>query len=135
MHPSGGSCRNGRKAKDAGKTWLFFGERQEAFDFLYRDELEAWRDNGTLDRLDLAFSRDGPSKIYVQDKMRAQGAAVWEWLDHRVPFFMSAAMPAQWRPMWNERCLEIIRTHGQQDDPDAYLEQMRRDKRYLRDVY
>ena len=132
--PFRGFLQERAKAKEAGKAWLFFGERQEAFDFLYRDELETWRDNGTLDRLDLAFSRDGPSKIYVQDKMREHGAAVWEWLEQDAVFYVCGDASAM-APDVEHTLLEIIRTHGQQDDPDAYLEHMRRDKRYLRDVY
>lgn len=52
-----------------GRTWLLFGERNRATDFLYEDELAAWRKDGTLSRLDTAFSRHQGRKIYVQDRM------------------------------------------------------------------
>src|SRR5690606_12424014 len=58
-----------------GRNWLFFGDRNAATDFLYRDELEQMRRDGVLTRLDTAFSRDQDRRIYVQDRMREHGAS------------------------------------------------------------
>src|SRR5213596_3015027 len=63
-----------------GKNWLFFGDQHQEHDFIYQDELLAWRDNGLLTRLDLAFSRDQEKKIYVQSRMLEQGAELYAWL-------------------------------------------------------
>ena len=70
-----------RAAKSVrGRSWLLFGERNEATDFLYREELLGWLKNGTLSRLDTAFSRDQGKKIYVQDRMRENAEDIWRWL-------------------------------------------------------
>jgi NADPH-dependent sulfite reductase flavoprotein alpha-component len=132
--PFRGFLQERSATKASGKAWLFFGERQETHDFLYRKELEAWCHDGTLDRLELAFSRDGRSTVYVQDKMRERGAELWTWLEQGAVIFVcgDAAMMA---PDVERTLLEIISTQGNHDDPQAYLDQMRREKRYLRDVY
>lgn len=63
------------------RNWLVFGERQAAHDFHFRDDIEAWQADGTLDHVDLAFSRDQAARHYVQDRLRAQPARVRQWLD------------------------------------------------------
>jgi sulfite reductase (NADPH) flavoprotein alpha-component len=63
-----------------GRNWLFFGERSEATDYLYREELESMHTDGHLTRLDTAFSRDNRHKIYVQDRMLEQAPEFWSWL-------------------------------------------------------
>ena len=71
-----------------GKNWLFFGHQKQATDFFYRDELTAWKERGHLDRLTLAWSRDSAEKIYVQDRMRETGAALWRWLQDGAHFYV-----------------------------------------------
>lgn len=70
-----------RAANGIGRNWLVFGERQEAFDYYHRDELEAWRANGVLERADIVFSRDQPERRYVQDALRESAGEVREWLN------------------------------------------------------
>ncbi len=65
----------------AGRTWLFFGNPNRATDFLFGEEIEAWRAAGVLSRLSLAWSRDGSSKTYVQHRMREESAELWRWLE------------------------------------------------------
>src|SRR5690606_5838206 len=72
----------------SGKNWLFFGDRNAATDFIYREELEAMQQRGLLTRLDLAFSRDQEEKIYVQDRMRVNGAELFAWLEQGGYFFV-----------------------------------------------
>jgi sulfite reductase (NADPH) flavoprotein alpha-component len=84
--PFRGFLHERRARGDKGRNWLFFGEQHAASDFYYRDELEAMRDDGLLTRLDVAFSRDQPDKIYVQDRMREQGAQLWSWLEDGCAF-------------------------------------------------
>ena len=71
-----------REARGAsGQSWLFFGAPHESMDFLYRDELIQWRNEGLLARLDLAWSRDQEHKIYVQDRLYANGRAIFRWIE------------------------------------------------------
>ena len=126
--------REARGAK--GRNWLFFGEQREACDFYYRDELLGWRDSGLLTRLDTAFSRDQAEKIYVQQRMREQGAELWRWLQDGAFFYVCGDASRMARDV--ETALkEVVAGHGNMDAEAAasYVAQMGRDKRYLRDVY
>ncbi len=72
-----------RAAASAGPNWLVFGERHRARDFYHREEIEAWLAQGVLDRVDLAFSRDGNERVYVQDRLREAGPVLREWVEQR----------------------------------------------------
>ncbi|STJ09797.1 sulfite reductase (NADPH) flavoprotein alpha subunit [Escherichia coli] len=86
-----------RAADEApGKNWLFFGNPHFTEDFLYQVEWQRYVKEGVLTRIDLAWSRDQKEKIYVQDKLREQGAELWRWIND-VPTFMSAATLIAWR--------------------------------------
>src|SRR6185437_8251858 len=63
-----------------GRNWLFFGHQRSDYDFFYEDEFAAMKAAGVLNRLTLAWSRDGNEKIYVQDRMRDVGRDLWAWL-------------------------------------------------------
>ncbi len=87
-----------------GANWLFFGEQHQATDYYYREEVEAFQREGTLTRLDTAFSRDQRAKVYVQDRMReheptASGSG---WNPARTS--TSAATPPGWRETWTRPC-------------------------------
>lgn len=71
-----------------GPNWLFFGEQHRATDFYYEDELTGFVADGTLDRLDTAFSRDQRAKVYVQDRMREHGPLLWSWLQDGAHFYV-----------------------------------------------
>ncbi len=126
-----------RRARGAsGRNWLFFGERHEATDFYYRDELTAMRDDGFLTRLDLAFSRDRRDKVYVQDRMREQGAALWAWLEEGAHVYVCGAAARMAKDV--EAALrEVVAAHGGLADEaaHAYVDGLARSRRYLRDVY
>ncbi|HEV3026365.1 MAG TPA: sulfite reductase subunit alpha, partial [Planctomycetota bacterium] len=78
-----------RAAKGSpGRNWLFFGEQRRATDFLYEEDWDAWKRQGTLSRLDTAFSRDQLTKIYVQDRMRENAPALWEWIKGGAHFYV-----------------------------------------------
>src|SRR5690625_5370910 len=66
-----------------GRNWLFFGDRNFRTDFLYQQEWLRWRKQGLLNRLDVAFSRDGADKVYVQHRIREAGADLWRWIEER----------------------------------------------------
>ncbi|MFE1190265.1 molybdopterin-dependent oxidoreductase [[Kitasatospora] papulosa] len=117
-------------------NWLFFGEQRSATDFYYREELDSLRRDGTLTRLDTAFSRDQRAKIYVQDRMREHGAQLWSWLQEGAHFYVCGDASRMAKDV--DRALrDIAVAHGglQEDAATAYVEQLAADKRYARDVY
>ncbi len=117
-------------------NWLFFGEQRSATDFYYREELDFLRRDGTLTRLDTAFSRDQRAKIYVQDRMREHGAQLWSWLQEGAHFYVCGDASRMAKDV--DRALrDIAVAHGglQEDAATAYAEQLAADKRYARDVY
>jgi len=122
--------------KDTGKNWLFFGEQHAATDFYYKDEIEAWQKDGFLTKLDLAFSRDQAEKVYVQDRMREQGAELWEWLEAGAHFYVCGDASRMAKDV-DQALREAIQKHGglSEDAAKAYVQKLASDKRYVRDVY
>ena len=122
--------------KATGKNWLFFGDRNAATDYIYRDELEAYQASGLLTQLDLAFSRDQEAKIYVQDRMLEQGAELFQWLEQGGYFFVCGDAYRMAKDV-DQALHTIIATHGQLSEQQAidYVNQLKKDKRYVRDVY
>jgi sulfite reductase (NADPH) flavoprotein alpha-component len=126
-----------RKATGAkGKNWLFFGEQTRSKDFLYEEELTALQTEGVLTRLDVAFSRDQANKIYVQDKMREAGAELWAWLQEGAHFFVCGDGARMAKDVDTE-LHKIAETHGGKtpEEAAAYVEAMKKEKRYKKDVY
>ncbi len=126
-----------RKATGAkGKNWLFFGDQRAEFDFLYRDELEAFQSEGILQRLDLAFSRDQAEKVYVQNRMEEHAAELWKWLEEGAHFYVCGDATRMAKDV--DRALHrAIETQGglSEDAAKEYVKQLKTDKRYQRDVY
>lgn len=126
-----------RQAEDArGESWLFFGDQRRDLDFLYEDEFQTWLDTGTLTRLTTAFSRDQEHKVYVQDRMRENGADLFQWLERGAHFYVCGDAKRMAGDV--DRALrDIISEHGKRTaaDADAYLAEMTKSKRYCRDVY
>ncbi|MFF7813346.1 molybdopterin-dependent oxidoreductase [Streptomyces sp. NPDC007945] len=119
-----------------GRNWLFFGEQREATDFYYREELEAHLATGHLDRLDTAFSRDQRAKVYVQDRMREHGAALWSWLQDGAHVAVCGDAARMAKDV--DRALrEVVARHGRmtEEEAAAYVKQLATEKRYVRDVY
>ena len=119
-----------------GRNWLFFGERSAATDYLYGDELEAMRADGHLTRLDVAFSRDQAHKIYVQDKMREQAAAYWEWLQDGASVYVCGDANYMAKDV-DAAFHTIVETQGGMSAEAAkeYIQQLKAQHRYHRDVY
>lgn len=119
-----------------GKNWLFFGDQHQEHDFIYQDELLAWRDNGLLTRLDLAFSRDQEKKIYVQSRMLEQGAELYAWLQEGGYFYVCGDASRMAKDVDNA-LYEVVRQFGGLSTERAadYVDQLKKEKRYLRDVY
>ncbi|RKE22233.1 bifunctional nitrate reductase/sulfite reductase flavoprotein subunit alpha [Streptomyces sp. TLI_171] len=117
-------------------NWLFFGEQHRSTDFYYREELTAHLHDGTLARLDTAFSRDQRAKVYVQDRMREHGHHLWSWLQDGAHFYVCGDASRMAKDV--DRALrDIATTHGglTPADATAYVKQLAADKRYVRDVY
>ena len=126
--------RDYRNAK--GRNWLFFGDRNDATDFIYREELEAMQHNGLLTRLDLAFSRDQEDKIYVQDRMQENGRELFAWLEEGSYFFVCGDAYRMAKDV--DRALhKIIAEQGNLSEEQAteYVNNIKKQKRYVRDVY
>jgi sulfite reductase (NADPH) flavoprotein alpha-component len=122
----------------SGRNWLFFGEQRRAANFYFEDELLNYHQQGKLHRLDLAFSRDQPEKIYVQDRIRENGAEVWRWLEGGAYFYVCGDAKRMAKDV-NQSLIDIAQKHGGMT-LDAATEHvnttlMRTEKRYLRDVY
>ncbi|MFT4192971.1 MAG: sulfite reductase subunit alpha, partial [Comamonas sp.] len=119
-----------------GRNWLFFGDQHRADDFIYEDELAQWHQGGLLNRLDLAFSRDQAEKVYVQTRMREHGAELYAWLQEGAHFCVCGDATRMARDV-DEALHQLIAEHGglSQEKAADYVNQLRKDKRYLRDVY
>ncbi len=119
-----------------GKNWLLFGDRNAATDYIYQDEIEAMQKKGILTRLDLAFSRDQQEKIYVQDRMIENGAEMFSWLEQGGSFFVCG--DATYMAKDVDKALHtLIEKHGNKTTDQAvdYVNQLKKEKRYVRDVY
>jgi sulfite reductase (NADPH) flavoprotein alpha-component len=119
-----------------GRNWLFFGHQHSATDFFYADELNAMKERGTLERLTLAWSRDGKDKIYVQDRMRETGAELWAWLDEGAHFYICGDAKRMAKDV--ERALvDIAIVHGDlsPDAAIAFVAGLKKSGRYQADVY
>lgn len=126
-----------RKATQSkGANWLFFGNPHSATDFLYKDELEGFVADGTLGRLDLAWSRDQKEKVYVQNLMVQEGAEIWKWFQEGAAFYVCGDASRMAKDV-DAALLTIAREHGKlsEEAAAAYISQLKKDKRYLRDVY
>jgi len=126
-----------REATQAsGKNWLFFGNPSFTQDFLYQVEWQRYVKSGLLTKISLAFSRDQAQKIYVQDRLVENGEAVYEWLEQGAHFYVCGDAMHMAKDV-EKALLAIIRTHGKKNEKDAkqYLVDMRKSKRYQKDVY
>lgn len=119
-----------------GRNWLFFGDQRRATDFLYEEEWAEWQARGKLHRLDLAWSRDQAAKVYVQDRMREQAAELWNWIRGGASFFVCGDAKRMAKDV-DLALHEIIAAQGGMSPEQAadYVKQMKKDKRYQRDVY
>ncbi|GHC05983.1 sulfite reductase subunit alpha [Cerasicoccus arenae] len=126
-----------RHAVDApGKNWLFFGDQKSAFDFLYEDQLNELKEAEKLHRLDLAFSRDSAEKFYVQHLMIQQGEELFTWLEEGGHFYVCGDASRMAKDV-DAALHEIVKTVGRKTEEEAaaYIDDLRKQKRYVRDVY
>lgn len=119
-----------------GRNWLFFGDQKKATDFLYEDEWADFQAKGQLARLDTAFSRDQPVKIYVQDRMREHAAELWRWIGGGAHFYVCGDAKRMAKDV-DTTLHDIVAEQGKMSVEQAtdYVKQMKKEKRYQRDVY
>jgi sulfite reductase (NADPH) flavoprotein alpha-component len=119
-----------------GRNWVFYGDQKSATDYLYGDEWDGYVAKGQVARLDLAWSRDQAAKIYVQDKMRASAAELWSWLQGGAYFFVCGDAKRMAKDV-DLALHEIVAAQGGMTAAQAadYVKQLKKDKRYQRDVY
>lgn len=126
-----------RKATQAkGKAWLFFGEIHADSCYFYGEEWDGYLEDGTLDKITTAWSRDQAEKIYVQHKIAEHGAEIWDWLEQGAIVYVCGDAERM-APDVDRALHDLIAQHGGRTTVEAaeYVEQMRKDKRYRRDVY
>ena len=126
-----------RAERDAnGKNWLFFGNPNFTQDFLYQTEWQRFVKDGVVDKISLAFSRDQKDKIYVQHRILEQGAELYQWLEDGAHFYVCGDATHMAKDV-HDALLSVIETHGKKTPEEAqeYLADLRRAKRYQKDVY
>ncbi|TDF34468.1 assimilatory sulfite reductase (NADPH) flavoprotein subunit [Alteromonadaceae bacterium M269] len=126
-----------RDAQEAeGKNWLFFGNPSFTQDFLYQVEWQRFVKDGVLDKISLAFSRDQEHKIYVQHRLLEQGAEVYQWLEEGAHFYVCGDANQMAKDV-HEALISIVEKHGgkNREDAEKYITDLRRAKRYQKDVY
>ncbi|VXA86576.1 sulfite reductase, alpha subunit, flavoprotein [Aeromonas veronii] len=126
-----------REAQGAeGKNWLFFGNPHFTQDFLYQVEWQRYVKSGLLSKISLAFSRDQANKIYVQDRLREAGLELYQWLEAGAHFYVCGDANKMAKDV-QEALLDVIAEHGHKsrEEAEEYLSELRRAKRYQRDVY
>jgi sulfite reductase (NADPH) flavoprotein alpha-component len=126
--------RRARRAR--GRSWLFFGQRTSRADFIYRAEWQQALEDGYLADLDLAFSRDLSSKIYVQHRLLQHGRAVYAWLQDGASLYVCGDA-ARMAPAVHAALIEIVSTHGNMGRDGAldYIRRLARAHRYCRSIY
>ena len=121
---------------DSGKNWLIFGNQHFTQDFLYQTEWQGWAKDGLLNKYDFAWSRDQEEKIYVQHKIREEAAELWQWLQQGAHIYVCGDASRMAKDV-EQALLDTIAEQGSlsADDADEYLDNLRQESRYQRDVY
>lgn len=125
-----------RERAARGRNWLFFGNRHFTREFLYQTEWQAALRDGSLHRLDLAFSRDGAGKVYVQQRLRERGRELYAWLQEGAHLYVCGDATHMARDV-HAALLDIAAAHGgrTQEQAKAWLSGLLQEGRYARDVY
>jgi sulfite reductase (NADPH) flavoprotein alpha-component len=127
-----------RKAIGAkGKNWLFFGSQHEHCNYFYKEEMSDLKRDGVLSRFDCAWSRDQAAKSYVQNKMLECGAEIWKWMDSEGAHLFVCGDARRMAKDVDAALRKIIQEKGgkSESETNEYVEKLKSDKRYKRDVY
>ncbi len=119
-----------------GKSWLFFGDQRYTYDFLYQMEWQEHLKDGHLTKLDVAFSRDQPEKVYVQHRMLERSKELYAWLQEGAHFYVCGDATRMAHDV-HEALISVVSKEGKlaRDTAEAYVEDLKKSKRYQRDVY
>lgn len=126
-----------RDNRDAeGKNWLFFGDRTFTQDFLYQVEWQKYLKSGVLSRLDVAFSRDQVEKVYVQHRILENAAQVWQWIQEGAYIYVCGDATRMAKDV-HDALVIVAEQEGKmpRDDAEQFINDLRKAKRYQRDVY
>jgi sulfite reductase (NADPH) flavoprotein alpha-component len=134
--PFRGFLHERRALGASGRNWLLFGDQRAQSDFLYRDELESMHADGTLTRLDTAFSRDQAEKVYVQQRMVENAGELFAWLEEGAHFYVCGDASRMAKDV-DAALHQVIEKAGGKSSDQAieYVRRLKSDKRYQRDVY
>ncbi|MEK6231682.1 MAG: assimilatory sulfite reductase (NADPH) flavoprotein subunit [Luteolibacter sp.] len=119
-----------------GKSWLLFGDQHYTYDFLYQLEWQDYLKDGQLTKLDLAFSRDQPEKVYVQDRMLEKGEELYAWLEEGAHFYVCGDANRMAADV-HEALISVVKNYGakSREQAEEYVDALKKSKRYQRDVY
>ncbi len=120
----------------SGRNWLFFGDQHAKTDYLYGEEFDAMQESGLLQKVSLAFSRDQAEKVYVQHRMLENGKELWDWMQGGAYFYVCGDASRMAKDV-DDALAQIAQDHGGMSEAEAksWLKQLRKEKRYQRDVY
>lgn len=121
---------------NSGKSWLFFGNRNFETEFLYQTEWQQFLKSGALTRMDVAFSRDGDKKVYVQDRIKENGAEIFKWLEEGAHIYICGDMKNMARAV-QDALLEIVEKHAALSNEEArtFIHNLEKSRRLQLDVY
>jgi sulfite reductase (NADPH) flavoprotein alpha-component len=119
-----------------GRNWFFFGEQHFTTDFLYQTEIQNYVETGVLTNIDLAFSRDQQEKVYVQHRIKEKAGEFFQWIDGGASVYISGTKDPMSKDV-EQTLLQVIQEHGKKTTEEAhqYLEQLKKEGRYEKDVY
>lgn len=119
-----------------GNTWLFFGDQHFTTDFLYQTEWQEWLKDGFLEKMNVAFSRDTDLKVYVQHRIAEHSKEFNEWLEKGASIYICGDEKNMAKDVHQAiRNVLVKEQNLTEEDAESYLKQMKKDKRYQRDVY
>ncbi|MCI2925865.1 assimilatory sulfite reductase (NADPH) flavoprotein subunit [Staphylococcus hominis] len=119
-----------------GNTWLFFGDQHFTTDFLYQTEWQEWLKDGVLEKMNVAFSRDTDQKVYVQHRIAEHSKEFNEWLEKGASIYICGDEKNMAKDIHQAiRNVLVKEQNLTEEDAESYLKQMKKDKRYQRDVY
>ncbi|MBB4832151.1 sulfite reductase (NADPH) flavoprotein alpha-component [Staphylococcus hominis] len=119
-----------------GNTWLFFGDQHFTTDFLYQTEWQEWLNDGVLEKMNVAFSRDTDQKVYVQHRIAEHSKEFNEWLEKGASIYICGDEKNMAKDVHQAiRNVLVKERNLTEEEAESYLKQMKKDKRYQRDVY
>lgn len=119
-----------------GNTWLFFGDQHFTTDFLYQTEWQEWLKDGVLEKMNVAFSRDTDQKVYVQHRIAEHSKEFNEWIEKGASIYICGDEKNMAKDVHQAiRNVLVKEQNLTEEDAESYLKQMKKDKRYQRDVY